>query len=263
VAAKSLAKKLDKYLGTCQPCLMPPFESRLAQHRERLGLSREDLAHQVGVSRQTIANIEQGKHEPGVLLGMSLAALLGASLQDLFRPRTQSGGAARMNRYRFQAARGAFFNTYSPAPLLTPEALAAALPGAGVRALVQLPLDGGYDVEVQLQRACHDDALDDIVQALGQFGLQLVQARITEIATATVETALVGGAGGGAIGSSSKDAGVTVAAALVGAAIGAAVGSQLERVAAMYMVAKPYPMGPWQLTPIPLRRPGDGQPEPG
>jgi hypothetical protein len=166
-----------------------------------------------------------------------------------------------MRRYRFQAARGPFFNPYVGTPGLSPEALTQSLPGAIVRALVQLPLDQGYDVEIQLQRPSHEAALDDIVQAIGQYGLQLLQARIVEVTTAAVETALVGGAGGGLVGSASKDAAATIAGALIGLAVGAMVGSQIERVTAAYVVARPHPMGPWYLTPIPIREPNTGSPE--
>jgi len=64
---------------------MPTYESHVKEHRQRLGLSQEALARELGVSRQTIVNIERGLSEPRVLLAIALAAVLGVAIQDLFR----------------------------------------------------------------------------------------------------------------------------------------------------------------------------------
>jgi DNA-binding XRE family transcriptional regulator len=64
---------------------MPAYESYVKEHRQRLGLSQEALARELGVSRQTIVNIERGLSEPRVLLAIALAAALGVAIQDLFR----------------------------------------------------------------------------------------------------------------------------------------------------------------------------------
>jgi hypothetical protein len=162
-----------------------------------------------------------------------------------------------MNRYCVRAARGSFLNPYSPPPSLTAPSLAGALTGASVRAIVELPFNRGYDVEVQYQKSSHGDALDEIVEALGQFGLQFVEGRIAVVTTAALESALAGGAGGGALGSTTKDAGVTIGSALVGLLVGGAVGSQIERIVSAYVVARPHPMASWQLTALPVRRAGD------
>lgn len=67
--------------------MTPRFDSSLKVRREEVGLTQEGLAHQLGVSRQTIVNIERGANEPKVLLALSIAALLGVAVGDLFRPR--------------------------------------------------------------------------------------------------------------------------------------------------------------------------------
>ena len=64
---------------------MPRFESHLREYRVDAGLSQEALARQLGVSRQTIVNIEQGLNEPKVLLALAIAAVLGVAIHDLFR----------------------------------------------------------------------------------------------------------------------------------------------------------------------------------
>jgi putative transcriptional regulator len=55
------------------------------EHREQKGLSQEALARELGVSRQTVVNIERGSSEPKVLLAIAIAATLGATIQELFR----------------------------------------------------------------------------------------------------------------------------------------------------------------------------------
>lgn len=64
---------------------MPRYESNVKEHRNRVGLSQEALARQLGVSRQTIVNIERGISEPRVLLALAIAAALGVAIPELFR----------------------------------------------------------------------------------------------------------------------------------------------------------------------------------
>jgi putative transcriptional regulator len=64
---------------------MPQLVSSVKEHREKAGLSQEALARQLGVSRQTIVNIERGATEPRVLLAIALGAALGVAIQELFR----------------------------------------------------------------------------------------------------------------------------------------------------------------------------------
>lgn len=48
--------------------------------------SQQDLANQVGVSRQTISAIEKGNYNPSVDLCIRICQALGKSLDDLFWP---------------------------------------------------------------------------------------------------------------------------------------------------------------------------------
>jgi putative transcriptional regulator len=64
---------------------MPPYESNVKEYRERKGLSQEALARELGVSRQTIVNIERGLSEPRVFLALAIAATLGVAIHELFR----------------------------------------------------------------------------------------------------------------------------------------------------------------------------------
>ena len=61
------------------------IDSRVREYRQQAGLSQEALARQVGVSRQTIVNVERGLSEPKVLLALAIAAVFGVAVSDLFR----------------------------------------------------------------------------------------------------------------------------------------------------------------------------------
>jgi len=58
--------------------------NRLREMRERTGLTQEELAARVGVSRQTIISLEKGKYNPSISLAYSLAKVFSMSIEDLF-----------------------------------------------------------------------------------------------------------------------------------------------------------------------------------
>ena len=55
------------------------------QHRVLAGLTQQELADQVGVTRQTILSIEKGKYTPSVALALRLATVLGVTVETLFQ----------------------------------------------------------------------------------------------------------------------------------------------------------------------------------
>ncbi len=54
------------------------------QLRKQAGLRQEDLAKQLGVSRQTIIAIENDKYDPTLELAMKIARLLGLPVEEIF-----------------------------------------------------------------------------------------------------------------------------------------------------------------------------------
>ena len=52
--------------------------------RKEAGLRQEDLAKELGVSRQTIIAIENNKYNPTLELAMRLAIQLGKYVEDIF-----------------------------------------------------------------------------------------------------------------------------------------------------------------------------------
>ena len=57
---------------------------RLKVARVEAGLSQVDLAAAVGVTRQTIGNIEAGSYNPTLNLCIAICEVLGKTLDDLF-----------------------------------------------------------------------------------------------------------------------------------------------------------------------------------
>ena len=56
----------------------------IKQLRKQAGLRQEDMAAQLGVSRQTIIAIENDKYNPTLELAMKIAKLLSLKVQDIF-----------------------------------------------------------------------------------------------------------------------------------------------------------------------------------
>lgn len=52
--------------------------------RAEANLTQADLADRLGVVRQTINSIEGGKYEPSLGLGMRIAQVLGARVEEVF-----------------------------------------------------------------------------------------------------------------------------------------------------------------------------------
>lgn len=56
----------------------------LKEARARAGLSQQELADRLGVSRQTIHAIEKGDYNPTIRLCIGICRVLGLTLNDLF-----------------------------------------------------------------------------------------------------------------------------------------------------------------------------------
>lgn len=58
--------------------------TRLREFRARKNMSQESLAAAVGVRRETIGHLENGKYNPSLKLAYDIAKILEASLEELF-----------------------------------------------------------------------------------------------------------------------------------------------------------------------------------
>jgi putative transcriptional regulator len=60
------------------------MQTRIKEYRARLSITQDDLAKQVGVRRETIVFLEQGKYNPSLRLAHDIAKALHARIDDLF-----------------------------------------------------------------------------------------------------------------------------------------------------------------------------------
>jgi putative transcriptional regulator len=63
---------------------MPIITSHLRDYRFKTQLTQEELASKLGVTRQTIIALEQGKYQPTLQLAYRCARLFDCKIEDLF-----------------------------------------------------------------------------------------------------------------------------------------------------------------------------------
>ena len=61
-----------------------PLYNKLKEYRARLGVNQQEMGRLVGVSRQTISQIERGDYSPSVTLVLKLAKICQVSVEDIF-----------------------------------------------------------------------------------------------------------------------------------------------------------------------------------
>lgn len=59
------------------------FESKIHVYRATRRMSQQELADLVGVSRQTIVQLERNRYNPSMLLAYSIAQVFGVTIEDL------------------------------------------------------------------------------------------------------------------------------------------------------------------------------------
>lgn len=60
------------------------MKNRIRVFRAELNISQEELANQMGVSRQTIYAIENNKYAPSLTLGMKIAKYFNIPVEEIF-----------------------------------------------------------------------------------------------------------------------------------------------------------------------------------
>ena len=59
------------------------MKNRIEEIRTERGMRQEELASALGVSRQTISSLENGRYNPSILLAHRIAVLFGAAIEDI------------------------------------------------------------------------------------------------------------------------------------------------------------------------------------
>jgi putative transcriptional regulator len=60
------------------------MRTKLKEHREKAGLTQEQLAEKAKVARQTILFLERGQYNPSLRLAFRISKILEVPLEELF-----------------------------------------------------------------------------------------------------------------------------------------------------------------------------------
>ena len=61
-----------------------PLYNRLKKYRAKIKVNQTEMGNLVGVSRQTISQIERGDYSPSVTLALKIAKVLNVSVEEIF-----------------------------------------------------------------------------------------------------------------------------------------------------------------------------------
>ena len=78
------AERSEAQANTPQLAAGKFIENMIKQFRKEAGFRQEDMAKELGVSRQTIIAIENDKYNPTLELAMKVAKLLNRHVEDIF-----------------------------------------------------------------------------------------------------------------------------------------------------------------------------------
>lgn len=62
-----------------------PLYNRLKEYRARINVNQQEMGKLVGVSRQTISQIERGDYSPSVTLALKIAKVFEVSVEEVFQ----------------------------------------------------------------------------------------------------------------------------------------------------------------------------------
>lgn len=61
-----------------------PLLNHLKEYRARIGVNQQQMGELVGVSRQTISQIERGDYSPSVTLALKIAKVFDVPVEKIF-----------------------------------------------------------------------------------------------------------------------------------------------------------------------------------
>ena len=61
-----------------------PLYNRLKEYRAKIKVNQTEMGNLVGVSRQTISQIERGDYSPSVTLALKIAKVLNVNVEYIF-----------------------------------------------------------------------------------------------------------------------------------------------------------------------------------
>ena len=60
------------------------MKNRIEEIRNERGIRQDELAKRMGVSRQTISSLENGRYNPSILLAYQIAKYFGMTIEEVF-----------------------------------------------------------------------------------------------------------------------------------------------------------------------------------
>ena len=63
---------------------MPVLKTKIYEYRKKNNMQQSELAEMVGVRRETIGNLENGKYNPSLKLAMDIAKVFECNVEDVF-----------------------------------------------------------------------------------------------------------------------------------------------------------------------------------
>ena len=60
------------------------MNNRIEEIRKEKGIRQEEFARTLGVSRQTISSLENGRYNPSILLAFKIANYFGMTIEEVF-----------------------------------------------------------------------------------------------------------------------------------------------------------------------------------
>ena len=60
------------------------MNNRIEEIRKERGIRQEDFARSMGVSRQTISSLENGRYNPSITLAYKIAKYFGMTIEEVF-----------------------------------------------------------------------------------------------------------------------------------------------------------------------------------
>ena len=71
------------YTNTIKEDIMPLY-NHLKEYRAKINVNQQEMGKLVGVSRQTISQIERGDYSPSVTLALKIAKVFQVKVEDIF-----------------------------------------------------------------------------------------------------------------------------------------------------------------------------------
>lgn len=60
------------------------MNNRIEEIRNAKGIKQEELSKMLGVSRQTISSLENGRYNPSIILAFKIAKLFDMAIEEIF-----------------------------------------------------------------------------------------------------------------------------------------------------------------------------------